>query len=322
MSSGLPIAQGLYDPRHEHDSCGVGFVVDLHGRKSHRIVRNGLTALENLNHRGACGCENNTGDGAGILIQIPHEYLKECCSGMGFQIPGPEQYGVGAFFASQNEASRDYGKKLFERIVAEEGQAFLGWRPLVTDNSTLGDGAKSVEPAVLHAFVGRGPGWEGYDADRFERKLFVIRKRFETEIENSGLEDHKFFYFSSLSCRTLVYKGMLTPEQLGLYYANDLGDERVVSAIALFHSRFSTNTFPSWELAHPYRMISHNGEINTLRGNINWMRAREALFASNLYEPGDVDKLLPIIREGCRTPPASTTRWSCSSARGIRCPTR
>ena len=149
---------------------------------------------------------------------------------------------------------------------------------------------------MFHAFVGRGPTID--DADAFERKLYVIRKRFETEIEESGLDDHKYFYFASLSCRTLVYKGMLTPDQLGAYFADDLDDERLVSALCMFHSRFSTNTFPSWELAHPYRMISHNGEINTLRGNINWMRAREALFASDLYEPGDVEKLLPIIREG------------------------
>ncbi len=183
---------------------------------------------------------------------------------------------------------------MFERIVAEEGLTFLGWRKLFTDNSTLGEGAKRVEPAMFHAFV-EAP----YDdPDRFERKLFVVRKKFEKAIELSGLEDHKFFYFPSLSCRTLVYKGMLTPDQLGLYFADDLGDPALTSALAMVHSRFSTNTFPSWELAHPYRMISHNGEINTLRGNINWMRARETLFASDLYDEGDVPKLLPIIREG------------------------
>ena len=165
---------------------------------------------------------------------------------------------------------------------------FLGWRRLKTDNSPLGDGAKSVEPSVFHALIGRGPSTG--DADAFERKLYVLRKRFETEIEDSGLDDHKFFYFPSLSCRTLVYKGMLTPGQVEEYYADDLRDPLLKSAICMFHSRFSTNTFPSWELAHPYRMISHNGEINTLRGNINWMRAREALFESNLYEPGDVDE--------------------------------
>jgi glutamate synthase (NADPH) large chain len=296
MSSGYPRPQGLYDPSHEHDSCGVGFVVDLKGRKTHRLVRDGLTALINLNHRGACGCENNTGDGAGVLIQIPHEFLAGRCETLGIDLGAPGTYGVGAFFASPDPAQQAYGQKLFEEIVAEEGQAFLGWRPLVTDNSALGEGARSVEPAMFHALIGRGPRIK--DEDAFERKLYVIRKVFEARIGESGLDDHKHFYFSSLSCRTLVYKGMLTPEQLGQYFADDLGDESLVSAICLFHSRFSTNTFPSWELAHPYRMISHNGEINTLRGNINWMRAREALFESSLYEPGDVKKLLPIIREG------------------------
>ncbi|HMB08635.1 MAG TPA: glutamate synthase subunit alpha, partial [Isosphaeraceae bacterium] len=296
MSPARPEQQGLYDPRYEHDSCGVGFVVDLRGRKTHRLVRDGLTALINLNHRGACGCEDNTGDGAGILIQIPHEFLVARCGPLGIELPAPQHYGVGTFFTSPDPAQQDFGKALFERIVAEEGQVFLGWRRLKTDNSSLGETAKAVEPTMLHALIGRGPTIR--DADAFERKLYVIRKVFESRLERSGLDDRKYFYFSSLSCRTLVYKGMLTPGQLGPYFADDLDDPRLVSALALFHSRFSTNTFPSWELAHPYRMISHNGEINTLRGNINWMRAREALFASDLYEPGDVRKLLPIIREG------------------------
>ncbi len=296
MSSGHPPRQGLYDPQNEHDACGVGFIVDLKGRKTHKLVRDGLTALINLNHRGACGCEDNTGDGAGCLIQIPHEFLKARCAQIDIALPEPGQYGVGAFFTSPIHAQQEFGKRLFESIVRDEGQNFLGWRRLHTDNSSLGESAKRVEPAMWHAIIGRGPKIK--DEDAFERKLFVIRKRFETENEISGLDDHKYFYFPSLSCRTLVYKGMLTPEQVPAYFADDLGDERLTSAICLFHSRFSTNTFPSWELAHPYRMISHNGEINTLRGNINWMRARETLFSSELYEPGDLEKLLPIIREG------------------------
>jgi glutamate synthase (ferredoxin) len=296
MSPGLPNQQGLYDPQYEHDSCGVGFVVDLKGRKSHQLVRDGLTALNNLNHRGACGCENNTGDGAGILVQIPHEFLESRCRPLGIDLPEPGRYGVGAFFASPDPAQQEFGKALFERIVAEEGQIFLGWRPLKTDNSTLGKTAREVEPTMFHALIAPSPAIK--DDDQFERKLYVLRKAFENRIERSGLDDHKFFYFSSLSCRTLVYKGMLTPGQLGTYFADDLDDPLLVSALAMFHSRFSTNTFPSWELAHPYRMISHNGEINTLRGNINWMRAREALFASDRYEPGDIEKLKPIIREG------------------------
>ena len=299
--SGYPTPQGLYDPANEHDACGLGFVADIRGRRSHAIVRDGLKALENLDHRGACGWEDNTGDGAGVLIQVPDRFLREVflaeqCRTLGVAEPGPGEYGVGAFFAPSDPEQRTFGMGLFEKIVAKEGQVFLGWRKLETDNTPLGEGAKSVEPAIYHAFVGRGPGME--DEERFERKLYVIRKRFERDVEKSGLDDHKFFYFCSLSCRTVVYKGMLTPLQLGTYFAADLGDERVVSALCLFHSRFSTNTFPSWELAHPHRMISHNGEINTLRGNINWMRAREALFASDLYEAGDVAKLRPIIREG------------------------
>ncbi|MBV8229426.1 MAG: glutamate synthase large subunit [Planctomycetaceae bacterium] len=296
MSSGVPGPQGLYDPRHEHESCGVGFVVDLKGRKSHRLVRDGLAALINLNHRGACGCEVNTGDGAGILIQIPHEFFSARCRPLGIELPAPAAYGVGALFSSPNPEQHAFGARIFERIVAEEGQEMLGWRRVPTDNSLLGETARAVEPAIYHAFIGRGP--RVADADAFERKLYVIRKRFETEIENSGLADRKFFFFASLSCRTLIYKGMLTPHQVGVYFAEDLGDPLLASALCLFHSRFSTNTFPSWPLAHPYRMIAHNGEINTLRGNINWMRAREALFDSALYEPGDVAKLLPIIREG------------------------
>ena len=301
MGPTRPTAQGLYDPANEHDACGVGFLVDLKGRKSHQIVRDGITALINLDHRGACGSENNTGDGAGVLIQVPHQFLREVfldaqCQTLGVAVPGPGAYGVGAFFASQHPEQQTFGMALFERIVAREGQDFLGWRRLVTDNALLGEGARSVEPAVFHAFVGKHD--PGMNENAFERKLYVIRKAFEGEIAKSGLDDRRFFYFCSLSCRTLVYKGMLTPHQVGSYYAADLGDDRLASALCLFHSRFSTNTFPSWELAHPYRMISHNGEINTLRGNINWMRAREALFTSELYEPGDVAKLKPIIREG------------------------
>ncbi|MHB1558974.1 MAG: glutamate synthase large subunit [Isosphaeraceae bacterium] len=295
MSSALPPSQGLYNPSYEHDSCGVGFIVDLKGRRSHSLVRDGLTALINMNHRGACGCENNTGDGAGILIQIPHEFFADRCRELGIALPAPEEYGVGAFFTSPDVGPREFAQSLFERIVAEEGQYFLGWRRIPTDSSILGEGAGSVEPVMFHAFIGRDLA---LDADRFERKLYVIRKRFEKEVEDSGLDDHKFSYFASLSCRTLVYKGMLTTEQVGQYFHEDLGDPKLDSALCMFHSRFSTNTFPSWELAHPYRMISHNGEINTLRGNINWMRAREALFASELYEPGDIEKIKPIIREG------------------------
>ena len=190
MGTGLPSAQGLYDPSHEHDGCGVGFIVDLKGRKSHQLVRDGLTALVNLDHRGACGCENNTGDGAGVLIQIPHELLAHRCRAIGIELGEPGTYGVGAFFTSPDPAQQNFGKEIFESIVAEEGQVFLGWRPLVTSNETLGASARAVEPKMFHALVGRGPRIT--DADAFERKLYVIRKRFETEIEESGLDDHKY----------------------------------------------------------------------------------------------------------------------------------
>ncbi len=289
-----PQSQGLYDPSFEHDACGVGFLVDLKGRKSHKIVRNAIQALINLDHRGAVGSDA-TGDGAGILIQIPHAFMRTRCEAIGIELPGPGQYGVGAFFCSPEEDSCLSGQSMFEKIVRKEGLQFLGWRKLKTDNSELGDTAKAVEPSVYHAYIASP---YGDDTDRFERKLFVIRKVFEKTMRESGRNDGHYFYFPSLSCRTLVYKGMLTPHQVASYYADDLEDPLMESAFVIYHSRFSTNTFPSWELAHPYRMIAHNGEINTLRGNINWMRARESLFASKLYEPGDVEKILPIITEG------------------------
>ena len=294
MAVGLPPREGLYDPAHEHDACGVGFLVHLKGRKSHQLIRDGITALNNLNHRGACGCEPNTGDGAGILIQIPHEFFLKACADLGFSLPKPGHYGVGALFMPRGAEPRALGKQLFAEIVAEEGQVLLGWRPIPTDNSSLGNTTLAVEPDMEHAFIGWGPKIE--NADQFERKLYVIRRRFENAARVSAIEDKAYFYFPSLSCYTLVYKGMLTPEQVDAYYL-DLRDETMVSALCMFHSRFSTNTFPSWELAHPYRMISHNGEINTKRGNINWMRARQALIASSVFEPGDVEKLLPIIND-------------------------
>ena len=294
MSTAYPPPQGLYDPRHEHDGCGVGFLVDLKGRKTHKIVRDAITALVNLDHRGACGCEANTGDGAGILVQIPHDFLVKRCREEGIELPDSGLYGVGMFFAAPDGERQKQGLASVERLIKEANLPFLGWRRLKTNNSTLGEGAKSVEPVVFQCYIGSR---FGHDTDAFERKLFVVRKRFEHLNEATG-DDHRFFYFPSLSCRTIVYKGMLTPSQVPEYYADDLEDPQFVSAFAMFHSRFSTNTFPSWELAHPYRMISHNGEINTLRGNINWMRARESLFASKLYEAGDIEAIRPVIREG------------------------
>ncbi len=287
----MPSAQGLYNPEHEHDSCGVGFIVHLKGQRSHQIVDDGLTALENLNHRGACGCEVNTGDGAGILIQLPHEFFRRECAKINIRLPEAGQYGAGLFFGAKDARDRAQAMALFAAIVEEEGQHLLGWREVPTDNSMIGASALAVEPSMHHVFIGRGPGLA--DDDAFERKLYVIRKRFEKAIKRWGIKNDEFFYFPSLSCRTLVYKGMLTALQLREYFA-DLRDRHLISALAMFHSRFSTNTFPTWELAHPYRMISHNGEINTKRGNVNWMTAREALFASPLYD--DINKILPVMK--------------------------
>ncbi|TAJ16171.1 MAG: glutamate synthase large subunit, partial [Dehalococcoidia bacterium] len=288
---GLPPAQGLYDPAWEHDACGVGFIAHLKGVRSHQIVSNGLLALENLDHRGASGSEPNTGDGAGILIQIPHAFFRDEASRLGFHLPEPGEYGVGFIFAPKDEVARRRVVDLFTSIVGEQGQTLIGWRDVPTDSvaADVGVSALTAEPHMLHAFVGRNPM---LDQDAFERRLYVIRKKFEKAVVASGIPGADVSYLPSLSSRTLIYKGMLTALQLRVYFP-DLSDARVTSAMAMFHSRFSTNTFPSWRLAHPYRMIAHNGEINTLRGNINWMTAREALFASPLFD--DVRDILPVV---------------------------
>ncbi|HXU23235.1 MAG TPA: glutamate synthase large subunit [Tepidiformaceae bacterium] len=288
---GIPLAQGLYDPAFEHDSCGVGFIVHLKGHRSHQIVDDGLTALEHLNHRGASGSEPNTGDGAGVLIQLPHEFFRRECAPLGIHIPEAGHYGAGLFFGSPDARARAQAMALFTAIVEEEGQHLLGWRDVPTNNSEVGSSALAVEPFMQHVFIARGE--TVFDEDSFERKLYVIRKRFEKAIGRYGLRDGEYFYFPSLSCRTLVYKGMLTATQLRGYFP-DLSSRHVISALCMFHSRFSTNTFPSWELAHPYRMISHNGEINTKRGNVNWMTSREALMASPLFD--DISKILPVMK--------------------------
>jgi glutamate synthase (ferredoxin) len=285
---------GLYDPRYEHDACGVGFVVDMKGRRSHAIVAQALTILKNLAHRGACGCEENTGDGAGILIQMPHAFLKRATATLGFTLPDPGRYGAGLVFLPRDMAAARECQTLFETVVREEGQTLLGWRDVPTDDSSVGPTARAAEPAFKHIFIGRGAN--APDGATFERKLFVIRKRVEHAIAKSTYDARGMFYIPSLSARTLIYKGMLTPSQVEQMFP-DLRDETLDSGLALVHSRFSTNTFPSWPLAHPYRYIAHNGEINTLRGNINWMRAREALCQSPLFGE-DLKKILPIVVEG------------------------
>ncbi len=285
----LPPKQGLYDPQFEHDACGVGFIVQMKGKKSHDIVEQGLTILLNLDHRGACGCEPNTGDGAGILMQVPHKFLKKVMQAEGIVLPEPGQYGVGAIYSSPDPVTRQKSREIFERIAIEEGQQVLGWRNVPTDHSSLGETAKSSEPFMEQVFIERNP--ELSDEQAFERKLYIIRKRAYNAIRVTQIDEH--WYPSSLSCRTLVYKGMLMPVQVGQYYP-DLHDPDMESALALVHSRFSTNTFPSWERSHPYRYIAHNGEINTLRGNINWMHARASLFESELFGD-DLKKIQPVI---------------------------
>ncbi len=288
---GLPPKQGLYDPQFEHDACGVGFVVNIKGKKSHEIVRQGIQILLNLDHRGACGFEANSGDGAGILIQMPHEFLKKAAKKEGFELPALGEYGVGMVFLPPNARERKKCERLFEVIVAEEGQTVLGWRDVPTDNSSLGSTAKASEPFMRQVFIGRNPKLT--DPMAFERKLYVIRKRAVTNIRNSGLKGSHYWYMASISYKTICYKGMLMPAQVDQYYT-DLRDPSMDTALALVHSRFSTNTFPSWERAHPYRYVAHNGEINTLRGNINWMHARQAMFESELFGD-DMKKVLPII---------------------------
>src|SRR5438552_2198215 len=283
---------GLYDPQYEHDSCGVGFIVRLDGEKSHKIIRDGIVALENLKHRGACGCEVNTGAGAGVLIQVPDHFLREVCEEQHIFLPPEGHYGTGLFFAAHDKTARDYVMQMFTAIVWDEGCHVLGWRDVPTNNHDLGASALAAEPLIYQVFIGDD---SIEDQDAFERKLYVIRKIFENRLERSGMDPARVVYFPSLSSRTLVYKGMLMPVQLKDYFP-DLSDPRMKSALCMFHSRFSTNTFPSWRLAHPYRMISHNGEINTLRGNVNWMRAREALFESPLFGK-DIEKIMPVIDE-------------------------
>src|SRR6266478_5369578 len=291
---GPPPAQGLYDPAHEHDACGVGFVVDIKGRRSHTIVRQALSVLINLLHRGACGCEANTGDGAGILIQIPDKFLRRQCGRLGIPLPPAEEYGCGFVFLPRDAEQRDIVRALLHSIVEEEGQRLLGWREVPTDDHLIGASALSVEPHIMQVFIGHGPAVR--DHVHFERKLYVIRKLFEKAVVALDIPENKYAYMPSLSSNTLIYKGMLSADQIETMFP-DLTDPDFESALALVHQRFSTNTFPSWPLAHPYRYIAHNGEINTLRGNINWMRAREALCRSEALGD-DLKKVLPVTREG------------------------
>ena len=270
-------AQGLYRPEFEHDACGVGFVANIKGRKSHTIVEQGLTVLKNLTHRGAVGWDPKLSDGSGLLIQIPDRFFREVMARQGVKLPPAGQYGVGMVFLPRDPASRIACEYEIERAIKDEGQVLLGWRDVPVDNSDLAAPAVQLEPVIRQVFIGRGRGVTVTDA--LERKLYIIRKSAGHAIQALKLAHGKEFYVPSMSTRTIVYKGMLLAHQVGEYYL-DLKDAKVESALAMIHQRFSTNTFPSWDLAHPFRMIAHNGEINTLRGNVNWIRARQGAISS------------------------------------------
>jgi glutamate synthase (NADPH/NADH) large chain len=287
----LPARQGLYDPANEHDACGVGFVAHIKGTRSHAIIRQGLQILHRLTHRGAVGADPRAGDGAGILIQIPDAFLRAVA---GIELPPVGDYAVGMVFLPRPAEARSAMVEVIDEVIGAAGQRVLGWRDVPVDNRGLGESVKPSEPFIRQIFVARGP--DCTDQDAFERKLFVIRKIIENRVRGSDLAFRDFFYIPSLSSRTLVYKGMLLAGQVGEFY-RDLNDERMVSALALVHQRFSTNTFPTWDLAHPFRMIAHNGEINTLRGNLNWMAARRHNMASEILG-ADLDKVWPLIPEG------------------------
>src|SRR5579871_4825879 len=264
-NSGLPPAQGLYDPRNEHDACGMGFVASVRGEKSHEIIRKGIEVLMNLTHRGACGCDPETRDGAGVLIQIPHKFFARECAALGFELPETGKYAVGMVFLPIEKNQRLQCEGILERIAAEEGLKVLGWRDTPVNGDAIGREARRSQPYIEQIFISCP---EEMGEDEFERKLYIVRKRTETEAAESDVEDKDMFYLPSLSCRTIIYKGLLLAPQISNFYG-DLANPLVTSALALVHQRFSTNTFPSWKLAHPYRYIAHNGEINTIRGNIS-----------------------------------------------------
>ena len=292
---GVPDAQGLYDPRNDKDSCGVGFIADIKGRKSHQIVEDALQILCNLEHRGAVGADPRAGDGAGILTQIPHAFFARKAKALGITLPASGEYGIGVLFMPRDAERRDQVRKIFEQVATQEGLAVLGWRSdIPVDNSTLGETVKPTEPFHMQVFIGKGKS--KLTEDEFERKLYIMRKAISATIYRQVERRLSGYYPVSISCRTIIYKGMFLADQLGTYYP-DLHEPDFESALALVHQRFSTNTFPTWSLSHPYRMIAHNGEINTLRGNNNWMAARQASVSSELYG-NDITKLWPISYEG------------------------
>ena len=294
MAKQKNLKQGLYNPQNEHDSCGVGFITNIHGRKSHRIVQQGLEILTNLTHRGATGYDPKLGDGAGLLIQMPDSFFREEIKNLKRELPQAGHYGVGMIFLPQSKSAREKCEAIISRMITEEGQAEIGWREVPVNNKNIANAARDVEPVTKQIIISRNKNCASQDD--FERKLFVIRKRIEIEVNKLNIDDPAKFYITSMSSRTIVYKGMLLASEVGIYF-EDLLDEQVQSALALVHQRFSTNTFPSWELAHPYRIVAHNGEINTVQGNINWMNARREKMNSLLLGK-DLEKLWPLIEAG------------------------
>jgi glutamate synthase (NADPH/NADH) large chain len=286
----IPNPQGLYHPQNEHDACGMGLVASIRGEKSHEIIRKGLEVLINLTHRGAAGCDPETGDGAGILIQIPHAFFVRECTELGWKLPNAGEYGVAMCFLPVERHSRLQCEGVFERIAQEDGLRVLGWRDTPVNGDAIGREARNSQPYIEQMFVLRP---EGMDEETFERLLYRVRRSTENEIATSEIEDKEAFYVPSCSCRTIVYKGLMLAPQIERFYF-ELANPLVTSALALVHQRFSTNTFPSWKLAHPYRYVAHNGEINTIRGNISWMNARQSVLKSELHN-GHIDKLFPVI---------------------------
>ena len=285
------VKQGLYDPRYEHDACGMGFIVNLNGEKSHEIIRKGIEILINLTHRGACGCDPLTGDGAGITIQIPHEFLSRECSALGFSLSEPGTYGVGMMFLPVEPKQRLICEGIVERIAKEEGLTVLGWRDTPVHADAIGRTARATQPYIEQVFL---RGAANMTQDQLERKLYVVRRRAEADVLETDLTEREFFYVPSMSSRLIIYKGLLLAPQIDDFY-KELRDPETRSSMCMVHQRFYTNTFPTWQLAHPYRYICHNGEINTVRGNVNWMNARESTLKSDLFGD-DISKVFPVIR--------------------------
>ena len=288
----LPSRQGLYDPRYEHDACGVGFVANIKGEASHDIVKKGVDILLNLVHRGASGCDPLTGDGAGILMQVPHKFFKKACDSADIELPEPGRYGVGLVFLPRDRNDRRRCQQILEDKIFGTGQRLIGWRDVTVNEAALGPLARASAPVIRQVFIGSNTE----DQNTFERKLFVIRRWAERTVRESNIAGKGSFYMPSLSSKTIIYKGLLLAEQLAGFY-QELEDPAMESALAMVHQRFSTNTFPTWELAQPFRVLAHNGEINTVRGNAAWMSAREQLFKGEIFGE-DVRHILPTITPG------------------------